>query len=66
MSRQSSDVVFQGYVLDGFDYALQVWVKFGIIEDCGHFKDLREKGCCNGHKLAGRFITDFPPSREEY
>ena len=35
MSRLSTDDIKGGYVWNGFDYSLQVWVKDGIIQDVG-------------------------------
>ena len=40
MSRESSDEIRDGRVYNGFDYALQVWVLDGIIQDVGLGRDL--------------------------
>ena len=32
----SMNDMFLGRVFNGYDYALQVWVKVGIIQRCGH------------------------------
>jgi len=46
-----------GYLLNGFDYDLQVWVRNGRILDCGHPAAMRANGpCCNAHRLAGQSI----------
>lgn len=44
----------KGRVINGFDYALQVWVKDGIIQPCGHPSRMRlaEPTCCNQNKYA--------------
>lgn len=35
-----------------YDYDKQVYVKNGIIQDCGHPRSMGED-CCNAHTLAG-------------
>ncbi len=40
-----------------FDYRLQVWVKNGIIQNCGHPESMRP-GCCNGDRLKGLKVED--------
>lgn len=36
-----------------FDYAIQVWIKDGIVQDCGHPDEMKENNCCTAHRLAG-------------
>jgi len=50
MSRFSSDQYKDGKVFNGFDYALQVWVKEGRVQMCGH---LSEECGCNQRKYSG-------------
>ena len=40
MSRMSQDELKNGYVWNGYDYQLQVWVRFGIVQDIGNRPDL--------------------------
>jgi len=49
MGRFDKDHYKDGEVYNGFDYALQVWVKDGIVQICGHLSD--ECGC-NQRKYA--------------
>lgn len=52
MSRESTNEYKGGRLINGFDYELQVCVVNGIIQDCGHPKDMQ---CgCNARKLAGK------------
>lgn len=39
-----------------YNYDLQVWVRNGVIFDCGHQESMRADGfsCCNAHELAGQ------------
>ena len=49
----------KGQLHNGFDYDLQVWVKNGIIQDCGHPEPKRDNGgyfCCKASEYAGRQI----------
>lgn len=40
-----------------FDYALQVWLRDGIIQRCGHPSTMRQhRSCCNANLLYGRTI----------
>ncbi len=57
--RMSGDEIKHDRVWNGFDYALQVWVINGYIQDCGHPEEMKNQGCCNQHKLAGRSILDI-------
>lgn len=59
MSRVSSDEFTEdGRLINGFDYDLQVWVRHGIIEDCGHPEDMNCAEWCNKRKYAGRSIDN--------
>ena len=61
--RESSNEVKDGYVYNGFDYRLQVWVVNGVVdpEGCGHGEAMRQNGhCCNGFALKGRTLKDIP------
>ncbi|MEK7220789.1 MAG: hypothetical protein AAB253_06285, partial [candidate division NC10 bacterium] len=49
-----------GRVWNGFDYRLQVWVKNGIVEPCGHPARMRtSEPCCGQHAYAGRAILEI-------
>ena len=52
----------KGRVVNGFDYALQVWVRNGIVATCAHPAPMRRGGtpCCNQHRYAGRDILTIP------
>lgn len=58
--RESSDEIQDGFVWNGFDYALQVWVGDGVIMPCAHPNRMRssEETCCPAYHLAGRLITE--------
>ena len=57
MTRLSGDERRDGYVWNGFDYALQVWVIDGIAQRCGHPVAMALQGpCCAAFSLAGRRI----------
>lgn len=58
--RYGGDEIRNGYVWNGFDYALQVWVRDGVIESCGHPERMRSSGapCCDAYRLAGQRITE--------
>lgn len=60
MTRSSRDEVREGYVWNGYDYSLQVWVIEGIIRNCCHPVKMKKEGCCNGNRLAGRRISSVP------
>lgn len=46
-----------GALLNGFDYDVQVWVKDGIVQPCGHPERLGPT-CCNGRIYAGKKLAD--------
>ena len=59
MSRQSNDHYDKdGYLIQGFDYGFQVWVKGYKVQNCGH-PDRMRPGCCNGDKLKGQDIRNI-------
>lgn len=60
--RESNDEIKDGAVWDGFDYALNVWVKEGVVLRCGHAFDIDSvKGwCCNASRYAGQKIAVIP------
>ena len=61
MTRLSGDELRDGYVWNGFDYALQVWVVDGVTQRCGHPVAMRRVGpCCPAFRLAGRRIETIP------
>lgn len=60
MTRTNRDEIKEGYVWNGYDYSLQVWVVNGIVRNCGHPVQMRKKGCCNMNRLVGRRITEIP------
>jgi hypothetical protein len=45
-----------GALLNGFDYDVQVWVKNGIVQNCGHIGQQSEP-CCNARRYAGLRLT---------
>jgi len=49
MSRFDKDHYKDGEIFNGFDYDLQVWVKNGIVQICGH---LSPECGCNQRKYA--------------
>lgn len=55
---KTSDNEFDGVgaVVNGFDYRLQVWVKDGIVQACGHPPEMGAS-CCNGRRFAGMRVT---------
>lgn len=67
MTRSSRDEIKEGYVWNGYDYSLQVWVVNGIVRDCSHPQQMKKEGCCSANRLAGQRITDIPGAekREE-
>lgn len=62
MTRASRDELHPatGRVWNGFDYRLQVWVRDGIVQPCGHPARMRTSGpCCAQHAYAGRSILEI-------
>ena len=62
MTRSSRDELdpATGRIWNGFDYRLQVWVRDGIVQPCGHPARMRTSGpCCNQHAYAGRLILEI-------
>ena len=61
MTRLSTDEILHGHVHNGYDYNLQVWVQYGIIQPCAHPLSMRSRGhCCSQNRLAGLMICDVP------
>ncbi len=61
MTRLSGDELRGGYVWNGFDYALQVWVVEGVVQRCGHPPAMARQGpCCSAFRLAGRRVETIP------
>lgn len=60
MTRSSGDEIKGGYVWNGYDYSLQVWVVNGAVRDCSHPEEMKKESCCNANRLAGQRITDIP------
>jgi hypothetical protein len=51
--RYSTDEIMDGAVWNGFDYTLQVWVRDGRVQPCGHKHTAAETPIkCNGFQLA--------------
>ena len=71
MSRQTSKEMKNGLVFNGFDYELQVWVKDGIVQMCGHPDYYYPRGtqwkswaaCCQAKKYAGLSLHDVLAER---
>jgi hypothetical protein len=61
MSRQSGDVLAPtGTVKDGYDYAVQVWVKGGVVQPCGHPATMRvTRPCCAANRYQGQRIEQI-------
>jgi hypothetical protein len=61
VTRLSGDELRNGFVWNGFDYALQVWVVDGVVQRCGHPPAMARRGpCCAAFVLAGRRIDETP------
>jgi hypothetical protein len=61
VSRLSGDELRDGYVWNGFDYTLQVWVVDGLVRQCGHPAAMsRDTPCCAAFALAGQRIDQIP------
>jgi hypothetical protein len=64
VTRLSGDELRDGFVWNGFDYALQVWVVDGIVQRCGHPPTVGRSGpCCTAFVLAGRRIDEIPSAQ---
>ena len=62
MTRASQDELdpATGRIWNGFDYQLQVWVRDGIVQPCGHPARMRTSGpCCTQDAYAGRSILEI-------
>jgi len=63
--RYSRDEIRDGRVWTGFDYALQVWVRDGVIMPCGHpARRADERRCCPARTLGGQRIEDVPGAED--
>jgi hypothetical protein len=61
VTRLSGDELRNGFVWNGYDYTLQVWVVDGIVQRCGHPPAMARRGpCCMAFVLAGRRIDEIP------
>ena len=61
MTRLRGDKLRDGYVWNGFDDALQVWVVDGVAQSCGHPVAMQRGGaCCPALGLADRRIETIP------
>ncbi len=51
----------KGQLVNGFDYDLQVWVKQGVVLNCGHPGAMSKDGyyCCNARKYGGEEVTSI-------
>lgn len=58
MTRLSVNEYRDGYVWNGFDYSLQVWVIEGVIQSCAHPLRMRRPVCCSRMRLAGLRIAE--------
>lgn len=58
MSRESADEIRDGAVYNGFDYDLQVWVRNGLVQGCGHPASMG-KYCCSAALYAGQILRDI-------
>jgi hypothetical protein len=57
MRMTNDKLASDGTILDGYDYSLQVWVRAGVVQDCGHPDSMRP-GCCNGGRYAGLRVKE--------
>ena len=62
MSRLSTDELApDGTILNGFDYALQVWVLNGEVQPCGHIETTAcIKSNCQAGIYRGWKVADIP------
>ena len=66
MTRLSGDEWRDGYVWNGFDYALQVWVVEGIAQPCGHPPRMcRHAPCGAAVALAGQRVDRIPGAQRQ-
>jgi hypothetical protein len=56
MRTSKDEFALDGSVLNGFDYDLQVWVKDGIVQACGH---PQKTDYCNACDYAGMKISSI-------
>ncbi len=62
MTRKSRDQLdLNGYIWNGYDYLLQVWVQEGNVLPCAHPLKMRANpSCCEANRLAGLPVKDIP------
>lgn len=62
MSRAGRDQIGpDGYVVNGYDYGAQCWVRHGLVVPCGHPATMRvTRPCCTANQHQGRRIQDVP------
>jgi len=61
VTRLSGDELRDGYVWNGYDDALQVWVVDGIVQPCGHPAAMsRHAPRCHAFALTGQRIDRIP------
>ena len=59
MRLSGDEIDKDGTVKNGFDYLLQVWVKGGIVQRCGHRDSYHEaSGFCNAGLYHGKRVRD--------
>ena len=68
MSRVSRDEIKAGFVWNGYDYNLQVWVRDGVVQRCGHgFSALHDPPCnCKSKEYVGRAIETIPQAERRW
>jgi hypothetical protein len=59
--RQSGDrLAATGTVQGGYDYQLQVWVKDGVVQPCGHPAAMRvTRPCCPANRYRGQRVKEI-------
>ena len=62
MTRVSEDELREGYVFNGFDYNVQLWIVDGVVRRCGHPASMRLRGvpCCNAYRYASQPVARVP------
>jgi hypothetical protein len=61
VTRLSGDELRDGYVWNGFDYALQVWIVEGVVQRCGHPPAMSLSApCCAALAIADQWIDRIP------
>lgn len=62
MTRTGRDQLDQeGYIWNGYDYRLQVWVQDGVVLPCAHPLTMRHHTwCCEANHFAGLKVQSLP------